>query len=207
MVDRLQSRDWIDATLGRHTGAVNDRIENHDIRHAEKPISGRTEGVRTRGAKDDASLTVRGWTRAGALVQFFLSPTSLGIHRPDHLFAVRFDLGFVGSSRRSRQTVRPLAETSGMRCDDRFGEGQEDLLARAVQRLQGTVLIAWSHGHIPIIAGALCPGVPIPEEWPEDRFDLVWVIDRSGKRQTFRQVAQRLLAGDEADVAPAHEPG
>ena len=171
------------------------------IRHAEKPIPGRTVGVRGRGEKDESSLTVRGWERAGALVQFFLNPTSPGIVRPDHLFAVRFDLGFAGSSRRSRQTLRPLAEMTGMKRDDRFGEGQEHLLAPAVLQLQGTILIAWSHGHIPIIANALFPGLTMPEEWPEDRFDLVWVFNRSGKKMIFTQVTQRLLAGDEADVA------
>ena len=172
------------------------------IRHAEKPITGRADGVRARGDEDDASLIPRGWQRAGALVGFFLNPTSPDIVRPEHLFAVRFDLGVEGSSRRSRQTVRPLSEMLGVTCDDRFGEGQEELLAHAVLRLQGPILIAWSHGHIPKIAGAICSGLPIPSEWPEDRFDLVWVFDRSSRKTTFKQVPQLLLAGDEPEVAP-----
>src|SRR5215210_5416005 len=102
------------------------------IRHAEKPITGRAAGVRARGAEDDASLIARGWQRAGALVGFFLNPTSPDIIRPQHLCAVRFDLGVEGSSRRSRQTLRPLSEMLGVKCDDRFGEGQEQLLARTV---------------------------------------------------------------------------
>ena len=176
------------------------------IRHAEKPIAGRADGVRARGEKDDASLVARGWQRAGALVGFFLNPTSADVVRPAHLFAVRFDLAVAGSSRRSRQTVRPLSEMLGVKCDERFGEGQEELLAHAVLRLQGPVLIAWSHGHIPKMAGAICPGLPIPSEWPEDRFDLVWVFDRSSKKATFKQVPQLLLAGDEAEVAPLDKP-
>ena len=94
----------------------------------------------------------------------------------------------------------------GVKCDERFGEGQEELLAHAVLRLQGPVLIAWSHGHIPKMAGAICPGLPIPFEWPEDRFDLVWVFDRGSKKTTFKQVPQLLLAGDEAEVAPLDKP-
>jgi hypothetical protein len=176
------------------------------IRHAEKPITGRADGVRARGDKDDASLIARGWQRAGALVGFFLNPTSPDIVRPEHLWAVRFDLGVEGSSRRSRQTLRPLSEMLGMECNDRFGEGQEQQLARAVVKLQGPILIAWSHGHIPKIAGAICPGVPIPDEWPDDRFDLVWVFDRQSKETTFKQVPQLLLAGDEAEVPPLVKP-
>ena len=101
------------------------------IRHAEKPITRRAEGVRARGEEDDASLITRGWQRAGALVGFFLNPTSPDVVRPEHLFAVRFDLGVEGSSRRSRQTVRPLSEMLGVKCDDRFGS-----LWRALHRAE-----------------------------------------------------------------------
>lgn len=172
------------------------------IRHAEKPIVGRTEGIRARGDEDDASLTARGWQRAGALVALFSHPTSPHLNRPDRTIAVRFDAGVASSSRRSRQTVRPLSEMLGLSCDQRFGEGQEELLVAAVRRLRGTTLIAWSHDHIPKIATALAPGLSVPAEWPDDRFDLVWVIDRSGRKATFTQVPQQLLAGDEAKVAP-----
>ena len=172
------------------------------IRHAEKPIDDRTLGVRARGDNDAASLTARGWQRAGALVRFFSHPSSSHILQPDHLFAVRFDLAVASSSRRSRQTLRPLSEMLGVSCDQRFGEGQEALLVPAILRLHGTVLIAWSHGHIPKIARAIAPGATLPEAWPEDRFDLVWVFDRSSKKVTFTQVPQQLLAGDEAEVAP-----
>ena len=190
-------------TATRHTSqqeCMNNNIMI--IRHAEKPIAGRTEGVRVRGDVDESSLTARGWQRAGALVAFFSNPTSPQLSRPDRTIAVRFDLGVTSSSRRSRQTLRPLSEKLGLVCDQRFGEGQEELLVAAVQRLRGTTLIAWSHGHIPKIATMLAPGLSVPAEWPEDRFDLVWVIDRSGRKTTFTQVAQQLLAGDEAETAP-----
>jgi hypothetical protein len=88
-------------------------------------------------------LIARGWQRAGALVGFFLNPTSTDIVRPEHLCAVRFDFGVDGSSRCSRQTLRPLSEMLGVKCDDRFGEGQEQHLARAVVRLQAPAASGW----------------------------------------------------------------
>ena len=36
------------------------------IRHAEKPVAGRTYGVDETGAHDPRSLTPQGWLRAGA---------------------------------------------------------------------------------------------------------------------------------------------
>jgi hypothetical protein len=48
------------------------------IRHAEKPHKppcDNDDGVKKTGEKDNESLTVRGWQRAGALVHFF-SPRS-----------------------------------------------------------------------------------------------------------------------------------
>ena len=41
------------------------------IRHAEKPEHHGPRGVDENGDEDKKSLTVRGWQRAGALVQFF----------------------------------------------------------------------------------------------------------------------------------------
>ena len=58
----------------------------------------------------------------------------------------------------------------------------------------------------PKIAAAMCPGLPIPFEWPEDRFDLVWVFDRHSRKPAFKQVPQLLLAGDEAEGAPLNKP-
>jgi hypothetical protein len=40
----------------------------------------------------------------------------------------------------------------------------------------------------------------VPAEWPDDKFDLVWVFDLSGRKPKFTQVAQQLLGDDEAEV-------
>ena len=44
------------------------------------------------------------------------------------------------------------------------------------------------------------PATGCPRHWPDDRFDVVWVLDQAGDGApwTFAQVPQRLLAGDRA---------
>ncbi len=172
------------------------------IRHAEKPVSGRAQGVRARGELDDASLTALGWQRAGALVNFFARPTAAHVARPDHLFAVRYDRDAAGSSRRSRQTLGPLAKMLGQSIDDRFGAEQEAQLVKAVLQASGSVLIAWSHENIPRIAAALGMAQSTPAQWPQDRFDAVWVFDLGARQKNFVQVPQQLLAGDSEQPIP-----
>ncbi|MDR5818738.1 hypothetical protein QCE62_34500 [Caballeronia sp. LZ033] len=73
--------------------------------------------------------------------------------------------------------------------------------------LQSTVasqLTMRMRGHyIPAIAAAILgrDGV-CPSSWPGDRFDLVWVLDRTNGTGpwSFSQVPQLLLAGDQASV-------
>ena len=176
------------------------------IRHAEKPIAGKVDGVRARGQSDPASLTPMGWQRAGALVRFFEHPHASGIACPQHLFAVRYDIADAGSSRRAKQTLRPLSQALGVPIDDAFGKEQEAKLVAAVKELQGVVLIAWSHENIPRIVqalGALEAAPPIPANWPDERFDVVWVFDRKAGKISFLQVPQRLLAGDSPAVIAA----
>ena len=170
------------------------------IRHAEKPVPGRTEGVRWRGEPDPASLTALGWQRAGALVHFFEQPRVSQIARPDHLFAVSFDRARVDSSRRSKQTLRPLSQKLGLRVNDAFGKEQEDQLVQACAALSGTVLIAWSHENIGSIVHALGASASAPGTWPDERFDVVWVFDRQAGGTVFTQVPQHLLAGDGLSV-------
>ena len=166
------------------------------IRHAEKPVPDRTEGVRWRGEPNSESLTALGWQRAGALVHFFEHPYAPRIARPDHLFAVSFDRAKIDSSRRSRQTLRPLAQKLGLTVNDRLGKEQEDQLVQTFAALSGTVLVAWAHESILQIADALGASALTPSDWPDDRFDVVWVFDRQAGQITFAQVPQRLLAGD-----------
>lgn len=172
------------------------------IRHAEKPVPGKVNGVRARGEIDDTSLTTLGWQRSGALVKFFERPTEPHISRPDHMFAVRYDLADVSSSRRPKQTLRAMSQAFGMPINDSFGKEQEPALVAAINKLEGTVLGAWSHENILKIVGAMRVDCALPAEWSDDRFDLVWVFDRVRTTWKFTQVVQCLLAGDSTSTCP-----
>lgn len=63
----------------------------------------------------------------------------------------------------------------------------------------GVALIAWQHEDIPHMANHILGNkTTAPQNWPGDRFDLIWVFDLDDKSKTysFKQVPQCLLAGD-----------
>jgi hypothetical protein len=67
------------------------------------------------------------------------------------------------------------------------------------------LLVAWEHKRIPLIANRLIGDASnVPRVWPDDRYDVVWVLERdpitAGLR--LRQVPQLLLAGDRAELVP-----
>lgn len=174
------------------------------IRHAEKPDNnGKPRGVDADGARDDGSLTVRGWQRAGALAAI-LAPSndvfvSSWLARPSTVFASNPS----GGSNRPLQTIKPLLKKSGAELVESFTKGQEADLATEVLRRRGVVLISWQHERICQIATHLTAANPpdprIPEDWPDERFDVIWVFTppaKSGQRWGFAQVPQMALAGD-----------
>lgn len=165
------------------------------VRHAEKPTAANDHhGVRPDGEHDKHSLTVRGWMRAGALVGLFApqhGEPGRGLAVPDAIYAA----GHTGDgSRRSVQTVTPLAEWLGLPVHDRWEAGAEADLATALADRRDTVLVAWHHEAIPEIVSAL-GSIAVPE-WPDTRFDVVWTFTRVGTDWRFAQVPQLLLAGD-----------
>jgi broad specificity phosphatase PhoE len=169
------------------------------VRHAEKPTkANRQLGVRPDGDHDGHSLSVRGWTRAGALVGLFVpqhGEPKAGLRRPDAIYASgHADDG----SRRPVQTVTPLAERLGQHIHRRRGLGDEEVLAAKLAVHDGATLVAWHHEAIPDIARSL-RAVDFPHEWPDDRFDVVWTFTRDGTGWRFAQVPQLLLAGDRPD--------
>jgi hypothetical protein len=56
------------------------------------------------------------------------------------------------------------------------------------------VLVSWEHKAIHQIVTGL--GGPRSPDWPDDRFDMVFVLDRTGAGWDLTQVPQMLLAGD-----------
>jgi broad specificity phosphatase PhoE len=172
------------------------------IRHAEKPDDDHG-GVCPKGTADPHDLTVRGWKRAGALVRFFAplrGKPPEPICTPQVIFASSHEIG--SPSKRPEHTVRPLAKLLGEEMlNTDYGDGQEADVARAAEdaAASGPVLIAWHHEKIPGILQCLRVA-DCPEEWPDKRFDLVWVLKRTGRDARWalvKQVPQLLLAGDE----------
>jgi hypothetical protein len=174
------------------------------LRHAEKPLGdGPPHGVTIDGTLDPESLTPRGWQRAGAMVGLFVpggpgdpGSTAPRLPTPTHLFASQIG---GGSSQRPRETLLPLGERLGREVDSHFRKEDVGQLVGAVRAIDGVVLIAWEHHLIPSIANLLAGDASrVPQIWPDDRFDLVWVFggaSPAGGRE-FREVPQMLLAGD-----------
>lgn len=167
------------------------------IRHAEKPPdSGKPYGITPDGTKDPHSLTVAGWSRAGALVGLFAPDDGrlpAGLRKPDRIYAS----GAGEKGQRPIQTVTPLAAKLGYQLDTDYGKGDENALAEQIRTLSGSTLVSWEHENIPAIVAALGPVSPTPPgSWPDGRFDMVWVFAGGPGGWTFSQVPELLLAGD-----------
>jgi hypothetical protein len=177
------------------------------IRHAEKP-TGQLAGVNEAGVTSAHDLIVRGWQRAGALACLF-APAQGPLQNallamPAFIFAsAAADDPAPGDSksRRSEETVTPLAQLIGVDINLNFSKGQEKALAKAAQACGGAVLIAWQHENINVIANSILGSKLAPHTWPSDRFDVVFVctLNPVDRTYSFEQVPQRLLAGDSAD--------
>jgi hypothetical protein len=171
------------------------------IRHAEKP-DGNDGGVDPKGNADKHDLIVRGWQRAGALVQFFANPSdpSGPIRQPVTIFATEPSSG--SESKRPLHTVTPLAKFLNRDIDSTIAEDSEDALVKGAIAGNGVVLIAWHHEGIPAIANLILQNQSAPQKWPGDRFDVVWIFTRGTPTAPwkFAQAPQLLLAGDSPNV-------
>jgi len=176
------------------------------IRHVEKP-DGSIQGVAQDGSTDPEELTVQGWQRSGALVRFFKPAagqfTNPALATPNVIFASA--VAKHSNSLRPQHTVLALANFLGLELNLDHLEGDEAALITDVLKQTGSVLIAWEHEKIPTIAaGFVLTNPPVPQQWPGERFDLVWVFDRNPDASgwTFAQVPQMLLSGDGDSVIP-----
>ena len=171
------------------------------IRHAEKP-NDTDGGVDPKGKPDKHDLIVRGWERAGALVQFFANPRDPNgpIQRPAAIFAT--EPATASESKRPLHTVTPLAKFLNLAIDSTIAEGSEDALVNAASAANGVVVIAWHHEKIPAIADLILQNQTAPQKWPDDRFDVVWIFTRDLPTAPwkFAQAPQLLLAGDSPNV-------
>jgi hypothetical protein len=172
------------------------------IRHAEKHDGGRERGVSLDGVHTKHELTVRGWQRAGALVRYFAPvggmPAASPISTPRAIFASAATPK--SPSLRAQHTVEPLAAVLGVKINAQHADGEEMAVAAAVLAAPAPVLVSWHHSHIPRLARAIAGhALDCPPEWPEDRFDVVWILDRDAAGAwSFAQAVQLLFAGDRA---------
>lgn len=163
------------------------------IRHAEKPRDGEV-GVAADGTPDPLSLSVAGWQRAGALVRAFAAATA-PLARPRHLLAARPTEAH--PSTRPLATLTPLAQALGVGVDSTWSADEDpDRVAAALRALDGPALVCWRHDTLPALADALLQRHEAPPHWPEERYDLVWIVQLDGPRWNLVQHPQRLLPGD-----------
>ncbi|MEU2868846.1 hypothetical protein ABZ769_06515 [Streptomyces olivoreticuli] len=177
------------------------------IRHGEKPKENGKKppfGITEDGERSDYALLVRGWQRAGALVTLFAPEGGTprkGLRRPTAVYAAGPHPGAKGL--RPSETVAPVAAKLGVRTNLTYRTGDEAALAKELAGRHGCTLVSWEHHAIPEIVKGLGGEVrpSPPSAWPDSRFDLVWVLVRSGGGWAFTQVPQLLLDGDSSDPA------
>jgi hypothetical protein len=171
------------------------------IRHAEKP-DGTDPGLDKNGAEDDSSLTAVGWQRAHALEGLF-DPAQgnprAGLARPDRIYAA--GVTDDGEGQRTRETVAPLADALGIPVNTDLGRGEEKKLVKDVLAQSGSTLVSWQHNGIPEIVDDFPSVSPKPpQEWPSDRFDVVWTLTRTADGWHFTQTPELVLPQDQAGV-------
>ncbi len=176
------------------------------IRHAEKPPTDPPPyGITLEGTRENDSLTARGWQRTGALASFFAPGNGAfqdpSIAKPQFLYASK-PVKRKGS-RRPFETILPLAEKLKIRINSDFLKFETESMLQDALLRDGVVLICWQREYIlEITDRILANKAVVPPEWPEGRFDMVWIFDRnpSSAQYSFKQIPQRLLTGDLATL-------
>ena len=194
------------ADAGKPDSATNEWLPAVHVvmfaRHGEKPgESGAPHGINAQGESDRHSLSVRGWTRAGALAAL-LAHAPMGSHphvvRPQRILATAPTQET--KSRREIDTAVPVGQRLGVPVEELHGLGDVDAARRSILADGRHTFVVWHHGSM----AEFVRGFPIgnaedvPHRWPEDRFDLIWVLRREANERTyvFSHVDQQLLAGD-----------
>jgi len=184
------------------------------IRHAEKPTTTPpppTNGVTITGSPDKDSLIPQGWQRAGALVTLFAP--SRGPLQSSELATPQFIYATSTSDvegNRPEETITPLAAKLNLTPNKSFANSQEQAAAQSALGCNGIVLICWPHGKIPKLASYIPLSSnnknPVPQSWPSDRFDVVFVfdLDTSAGGYIFSQVPELLLSVDSSDPIPTN---
>lgn len=172
------------------------------IRHGEKPgDNGPPHGINHKGDSDPHSLSVRGWTRAGALAALFAHApfdTHLDVVVPARIVATKSTDDY--KSKREVDTATPLAHRLALTVDQDFDHAHAAELASSILGDSRPTLVVWHHGSMTDIISKLPVSNrdDIPHHWPEDRFDLIWTLSKGPEESEYRFaiVPQQLLDGD-----------
>lgn len=173
------------------------------VRHAEKPtdpgVAPEIDGVSASGQQDLEELVVRGWQRSGGLVRLFAPRDGHFVDphlaTPGTIFAS--GVAHHSKSLRPQHTVLELTNVLGLRLNTQFVKDDYAAMVDAAVATNGSVLIAWEHQDIPAIGNRITGNsTTVPQTWPGDRFDIVWVFDRQSTGWAFSQVPQLLLSHD-----------
>ena len=172
------------------------------IRHGEKPSDhGAPLGINHHGEHDNHSLSVRGWMRAGALAGLMAHAPHAShphVRPPERIVATKPTPE--AKSRREVNTADPIARRLHLVVESDLEHGKESEVRENILADPRVTLVVWHHGTL----GHLVRGFPIvnaddvPHHWPDDRFDLIWVLTRdpADEAYTFSSVDQGLLDGD-----------
>lgn len=161
------------------------------IRHGEKPKK-KEKGVLANGIKNLDSLIVKGWTRAGALSHLFRA-ANVYLESPSALYACYKSK----HAQRALETLTPLSEILNIPIDTSIQRDDERTMAKTAMNTDGVVLIAWEHQCIHRIANQIVDKNLVPQKWPKNRYDMIYVftLNEDGK-YTFQQVPQLVVKGD-----------
>ncbi|KAF4334820.1 phosphoglycerate mutase family [Fusarium beomiforme] len=141
------------------------------IRHGEKPA--KVHGEEPHG------LSAQGKERANDL------PNVFGKDSPYNIGYIMAEHPHHKGRRRPVDTVRPLADALGLKIHDKVGKDDYADAAKKALSFEGpgNVLLCWEHHSLSGIAAAIgvqgyaaATGWPNPVEYPDDRFDLIWVV-------------------------------
>lgn len=165
------------------------------IRHGEKPKKHK-KGIGYDGHKNIDSLIVKGWIRAGALSHLFhLNNSNLLI--PTELYACYKSK----HAQRALETITPLSEILNIPVNTSVARGNEKNVAKLAMKSEGVVLISWEHDRIHHIANEIVDKKLVPQMWPENHYDMIYVFTQnSDGTYDFSQVPQLLMKGDSNTV-------
>jgi hypothetical protein len=174
------------------------------LRHAEKPgDDGPPLGVDQHGQSDPHSLSVQGWTRAGALAALFdhvPSSDRPDLARPQRVLATKPTHDY--KSKRERDTATPTAARLGVGIEGDFSHDDTDAAAASILADDRDALVVWHHGSMPRLLAQfpLVDPDAVPKAWPEDRFDLIWCLVQTPSGDYEFSVAEQDLLADDAPL-------